>query len=87
MPIPLLNAYAEQLPQLVAEESLLAVTRVAVGTGSVRKGEGPRLMASWTRTAGQGQAAPRPKGPAEYAARMAVMGIGVKRTRRAPPDA
>jgi hypothetical protein len=86
MPAPLLNAYAAQLPGLVAEESLLAATRVAVGSGSLRKGEGRRLMATWSRTAGQGHPAPRPKGPAEYAARMAVMGIGVKRTRKASPE-
>jgi hypothetical protein len=87
MPTPFLNAYAEQLPRLTAEESLMAANRVAVGSGSLKKGVGQRIAQGWQRSAGQGAPAIRPKGPAEYAAHMASLGIGVKRQRKVTPDA
>ena len=83
MPTPILNAYAEQLPRLTAEESLLAANRTAVGTGSLKKGEGRRVAASWQRLAGEHRAVVRSKGPGEYAAHMAALGIGVKKERKA----
>jgi len=86
MPTPILNAYAEQLPRLSAEESLMAATRTAVGTGSLKKGEGRRITAGWTRGTDQPRLAMRPKGPAEYEAHLAAMGIGVKRERKVNPD-
>jgi hypothetical protein len=86
MPTPLLNAYAEQLPRLSAEESLLAANRIAVGTGSLRKGEGRRIAAGWQRAMGQRVPSVRPKGPGEYAAHMAGLGIGIKRVKKVTPD-
>lgn len=79
MPTPILNAYAEQLPRLSAEESLLSANRIAVGTGSLKKGEGRRVVAGWSRQVDDRRSVVRPKGPSEYAAHMAAMGIGVKR--------
>lgn len=35
------------IPRLSAEESLLAATRVAVGTGSLEKGTGPDIVRQW----------------------------------------
>lgn len=86
MPTSVLNAYAEQLPRLSAEESLLAAQRVAVGSGSLKKGEGRRVAAGWERTAGQARPVLRPKGRAEYEAHMAAAGIAVKRQGKATPD-
>jgi hypothetical protein len=86
MPTPILNAYAEQLPRLSAEESLLFANRIAVGTGSLNKGEGRRIASGWQRIAGEHRAVVRSKGPGEYAAHMAALGIGVKREKRAKPD-
>lgn len=83
MPTPILNAYAEQLPRLSAEESLMAANRVAVGSGSLKKGVGQRIAQGWQRAAGRSAPALRPKGPAEYAAHMAALGIGVKKERKA----
>lgn len=78
MPTPLLNSYAEMAPRLAAEESLLTAERIAVGTGSLRKGVGRRIAHGWERQADQRRIAIRPKGPGEYAATMASVGIGVK---------
>jgi len=83
MPTPVLNAYAEQLPRLSAEESLLAANRIAVGSGTLKKGEGRRIASSWQRLVGEQRVTVRSTGPAEYAAHMAALGIGVKKERRA----
>jgi hypothetical protein len=87
MPTPFLNAYAEQLPRLTAEESLMAANRVAVGSGSLKKGVGQRIAQRWLHSAGQMAPAVRPKGPAEYAAHMASLGIGVQKVKKVSQDA
>lgn len=81
MPLPLLDAYAVNLPRLAAEESLTAAERIAVGTGSLRKGEGRRIAHAWQRAADQRAPVIRPKGAAEYAAHMAAMGIGIRKVK------
>jgi hypothetical protein len=85
MPTPILNAYAAQLPRLSAEESLLAATRVAVGSGSLKKGEGQRIQHQWSKAAEQGAPVVRSTGPAQYAAHMAGLGIGVKKVKKVTP--
>lgn len=83
MPIPLLNAYAQKLPVLVAEDSLRAAERIAVGTGSFRdKHAGKRIAEGWQRQANQHRVVIRPKSKEMYAAQMAGMGIGVKSVKK-----
>ena len=78
MPVPLLNAYAENLSRLTAEESLVAAERVAVGTGSLKKGQGKRIAGQWSRRADQTRHVLKPSSKEAYAAQMAMSGIGVK---------
>ena len=78
MATPLLNAYADELPRLSAEESLQAAERTAVGTGSLKKGVGRRISDGWSRRAGQRAHAIRPKSKAMHVAQLAALGIGVK---------
>ena len=82
MPTPILNAYAEQLPRISAAESLQAAERVAVGTGSLKKGVGRRIADGWQRQAGKSRPVIRPKSREMYDAQMAGLGIGVKRVKR-----
>jgi hypothetical protein len=79
MPTPLLNAYAEQLPRITAEESLQAAERVAVGSGSLKKGVGSRIASGWQRQADQKRIAIRSTSREMYHAQMAGLGIGVKK--------
>lgn len=81
MPTPLLNAYAEQMPRLVAEDSLRAAERIAVGSGTLKKGVGKRIADGWQKQAGQGRPVVRPKSPEMYEAQMAGLGIGVKKVK------
>ena len=84
MPPPLLNAYAEQLPRLTAEESLQAAERTAVGSGALKKGKGKQIADRWRRQAGQRAHVLRPATREQYAAQMAGLGIGVKIAAPAP---
>jgi hypothetical protein len=79
MPIPLLNAYADHMPRLSAEESLLAAERVAVGSGSLRKGVGRRIADGWRRRAQTQRMILRPTSRAQWEAQAAGVGVGVKR--------
>jgi len=81
MPSPLLNAYAEQLPRIMAEESLLAAQVVAVGAGTLRRGDRSRTIHAWERQADQPRVVVRPQGRAMYDAQMAQAGIAVKRVK------
>lgn len=83
MPLLLLNAYAERLPRLTGEESLQFAERIAVGTGSLKKGEGRRIASGWQRMAEQHRPVVRPKDEAMYRAQMAGMGIGIKKVKKA----
>lgn len=78
MPIPLLNAYADNLPRLTAEESLQAAERMAVGSGSLKKGKGKQIAGQWQRATGQTRQVLRPSSKEAYVAQMAMSGIGVK---------
>lgn len=78
MPTPLLNAYAEQLPRISAAESLQAAERVAVGSGTLKKGVGRRIADGWQRQADQRRHVVRPGNREMYQAQMAGLGIGVK---------
>src|SRR5688500_3605156 len=78
MPTSLLNAYAEQLPRISAEESLQAAERIAVGSGTLKRGVDRRISDGWTRQAGQRRLVIRPKSAQMYQAQMSALGIGVK---------
>lgn len=82
MPTLLLNAYAANLPRLAAEESLIAAQRVAVGTGSLKKGEGRRIAEDWQRLTAHRRPVVRPKDEAMYRAQIAGMGIGVRKVKK-----
>lgn len=45
VPLGLLNAYMKQLPRLQAEESILAATRIAVGSG--KTDQGSAMVRQW----------------------------------------
>lgn len=81
MPTPLLNAYAEMLPRLIAEESLLTSERVAVGSGSLKRGQGRQIAQGWMRQTDRPRDVIRPKSKEMYHAQMAMAGIGVKKVK------
>ena len=54
MPVPLLESYINELASLEAGELMEFATAVAVGTGSLKKGQGKRIMDRWERTANRG---------------------------------
>lgn len=79
MPTPLLNAYADELPRLTAEESLVAAQRTAVGAGSLKKGKARQIADSWNRQAGRGRHVTlRPKTREQWVAMAAGAGVGIK---------
>lgn len=83
MPTPWLNAYAEQLPRINAEESLIAAERIAVGSATLKKGTARQITDGWRREAHQRRVVLRPQGREMYRAQMAAMGIGVKTVKKA----
>lgn len=83
MPLRLLRAYADMLSRLQAEETLQAVTAVALGTGSLRQHEARRLLSTLTRQARGYQATPaRPlvRTAQEAAVLMRLSGLPVEVT-------
>lgn len=81
--MPLLNAYADQVARISAEESLQAAERVAVGSGSLKRGTARQLLSAWQRAAEQRRVVIRPKSREMYDAQMRMSGIGVKRVPKA----
>lgn len=47
MPFGLVRECLEWMPRLRAEESLVEVRRIGVGTGSFAKGTGPQMVKQW----------------------------------------
>jgi hypothetical protein len=86
MPTPFLNAYADELPRISAEESLQAAERVAVGSGTLKKGVGRRIADGWQKQAGKSRPVMRPKSKEMYQAQMAGLGIGVKSVPKVGTD-
>lgn len=82
MPVPLLEAYARELPRLEAQQQLAAATAVAVGGGTAGR-EGTRLMRDWQKAANGAAAGRQPGGgqrgvgSAASLAQMAAMGIAI----------
>lgn len=70
------RACVAMLPRLTAEESLLAVTRTAIGTGSIEKEATKRIMAAWVTDAeGTPETPTRPTSARTVAA---VRAVGLK---------
>lgn len=86
MPTPLLDAYASQVTPLHAEESLSAAERIAVGTGSLRKGMGRRIADGWSRQVDRERPKLRPQSKAEYLAHAAAAGVAVRMTPKRRAD-
>ena len=80
LPVGLFRRYVEMLPRLIAEESLTAMQRVAMGSGNMKEQDAKRIGQSWERMAN-----PKPeafqKTKADPAA-MAAAGIKVKAVKR-----
>lgn len=55
IPIGTIRAYLAMLPRLDAQESQLAVTRAALGTGSIKPEDARPIMRAWDELANQGQ--------------------------------
>lgn len=70
-----LRDYADMLPQLQAEESLLAADRIAVGTGSLKREVAREIASGWERAARANAPAPREKRRASPET-LQAMGIG-----------
>ena len=81
MPTELLNEYAANLPRLTAEESLLAAERMAVGSGTLKKGKGRQIAEQWRRATGQTRHVLRPSSEEMFTAQMGGLGIGVKKVK------
>lgn len=59
------------MPRLLAEESLRAAERVAVGTGSLKPGAGARVLSRWRRES-------RPAGTTKARSPEMLAAMGVK---------
>lgn len=73
-PVALVHASATMMTRLVAEESLLELARIAVGTGSLGQDDAQTITSEWTRLAeaAQRQVVRRPS-----AADLAAIGVGL----------
>lgn len=67
------------IPRLEARESLLASARIAVGTGSLKKGAAKDIQRRWERDANGGRAMPRERRPPDP---RALGALGIKVTRK-----
>lgn len=72
------------LPRLQASESLLASTRVAVGSGSEH---GPAIQREWQRAAGDADNPPSRPGTAASLDAMSSMGYAIKKVPMKPAAA
>lgn len=75
----MLDGLANAIPRLQAEESLMRASEIAVGTGSLKKGEARRIVDAWQKTAGSARrSAIKPKSAAEMQMRLASLGIATR---------
>lgn len=83
MPTPLLSAYVDAMPRLMAEESLREAERIAVGGGHLKRGVARNISNRWRRQAGdRGPVLARPSSREGYRAQMAMAGVGVRMVKR-----
>jgi hypothetical protein len=57
-PLAVVRACLDMLPRLEAEESILAVNRTAVGSGTARRDRAQQVTRSWERAASTGRTRP-----------------------------
>jgi hypothetical protein len=76
MPMWLINSYIEMLPRLQAEESLLEVARIGIGTGSMEKQMRSKIHRQWVRDA-QSARERHLITPEQFRAKMSFVGIPV----------
>ena len=69
-----MKAYLEMLPRIEAGEILNSAAAMALGSGSLKKGDAQRLKSSLERRAHRGSL----KAPKADAATLSMMGIGVE---------
>lgn len=62
LPWALVEAHLEAIPRLRAEESLIAATRVALGSGTLKRADASAVHRAWSQQAHEGRrrVAPRP---------------------------
>ena len=83
MPMPLVAAHIDAMPHLIAEESLRAVERVAIGSGRVKRGTARAVTGRWQRLANEHRyVLARPSSRQEYRVQMAMSGIAVRTVKR-----
>ncbi len=80
-PVAVVRALAAKLPRLQAEEALLTVQAVALGSGTLTKDIAGQIMTALIKVAGV-QTAPARKASAED---LGGMGIGVRRVASGGP--
>lgn len=79
MPVPLLRAYGAMLDRLEAGESLLAVTRAALGAGTADKSQAAEVRHAWARmVAGPRRRALRPQTREGHRSLATAAGIGIR---------
>ena len=62
LPVGIFGVYLNMLPRLVAEESMLAVQRVAMGSGTLEEQTAKRIRRAWDEMANTGpREAKKPK--------------------------
>jgi hypothetical protein len=83
VPLQDINMCLRAIPRLRAQESLVVAQRIAVGTGSMKKGAAGPILRQWKRDATGGQPRTRERKPANPAT-LAAMGIRV--THGAPEE-
>lgn len=75
MPLPVLEAHLDQIPPLVAEESLQSVERIAFGVGAMKEDDRTALLRQWRRDLDI--RAERPRDRASMRRMAAASGIGM----------
>jgi hypothetical protein len=80
-PWDVVQAHLAMMPGLRAEESLLAVTRTALGSGCVEKREARELLREWERTIYRAKRRRHP-GSSTDPVKLASSGVGVIIERR-----
>ena len=79
IPTAIVRSSIAMLPRLQAEESILAVNRTALGSGSLAKDDARALSRTWSKAANGGQEQPAIRISTDDPAKLKDLGIGVKR--------
>jgi hypothetical protein len=82
-PVYLLRELSAQLPRLAAAESLRRTAEIAAGTGSLKPDAQRRILGDWQRLAARDrrETVARGRGPAEFEAAMATLGVPIEKVK------